>query len=40
MVERACEMVWELDPVESRGKAPGQGFRGTKSHEDSDILNL
>ena len=40
MVERACKMVWGLAPVGSRGIAPGQGFRGTKSPEDDDILIL
>ena len=40
MVERACEMVWELAPVGSRGKAPVHGFRGTKSSKDKDIVNL
>ena len=40
MVEQACKMVWELAPVGSRAKVPGQGIRGTKSPEDDDILNL
>ena len=33
-------MVWELAPVGPRGKAPVQGFRGTKFPKDEDILNL
>ena len=31
-------MVWKLAPVGSRGKFHVQGFRGTKSPKDEDIL--
>ena len=40
MVEQVCKMVSELALVGSRGKVPVQGFRGTKSPIDEDIMNL